>query len=150
MSSIVSRVNSLSISDPKLRVEVVLTSKPIGGVLNKMTFAPGYNDKMCGSAGECANRLGGDRAHINSANPQAIDAAGHDVLHFAGIRDQYVEGSRDAQGNRTSTPTPGYTNSNIMTSRSGTQLKPEQVSEAQTNKTTRQCTAETGSRIPKC
>jgi hypothetical protein len=47
-------------------------------------------------------------------------------------------------GNRTSAPTQGYDNSNIMTSRSGTQLKPEQIQEAQQNKTTKQCTSDNG------
>ncbi|MEJ1967190.1 MAG: hypothetical protein WDN03_00925 [Rhizomicrobium sp.] len=118
--------------------------------MNKMDFSPGYNTSMCGAAGECVNKLGGDTAHINSANGQSTDAAAHDVLHFAGVKDQYIEGPPDAQGNRTSTPAPGYTNSNIMTSRSGTQLTPQQFQEAHGNSTTKQCVVQTGSKIPVC
>ncbi len=142
VAAIVARDNSLSISDPNLHVQVVSTNTLINGVLNKMDFSPGYNNSMCGAAGECVNRLGGNTAHINSANPQSTDAAAHDDLHFAGIKDQYVEGPRDAQGNRTSSPSPGYTNSNIMTSRSGTELKPNQFNEAKTNQTTKQCSVD--------
>ena len=132
--------DTLNVGGAKVAIDVVSTSKPIGGVLNKMDFSPGLNTKMCGSAGECVNKLGGDSAHINSAGKQSIGAAAHDVLHFAGIKDQYVEGPRNAQGNRTSKPTPGYDNSNIMTSRGGTNLKPQQLQEANHNSTTKHCT----------
>ncbi len=150
VAAIVGRANSLTIEGGGTNIQVVPTNRPIGGILNRMDFSPGYNTKMCGGAGECVNRLGGNRAHINSDNPQATDAGAHDTLHFAGIKDQYQEGPRDAQGNRTSTPTPGYTNRNIMTSRSGTTITSGQVQEAKTNPTTKQCTVVTGSRIPVC
>ncbi len=150
VAAIVARVNSLSIADAGIHIQAVSTSKPMNGVLNKMDFSPGYDNKMCGSAGECVNRLGGNISHINSANYQATDAAAHDVLHFAGIKDQYIEGPPDEEGNRTNTPAPGYSNSNIMTSRSGTELRPQQAQEAKSNRTTKNCAVEIGSRIPVC
>jgi hypothetical protein len=128
----------------------VPTDAPINGVLNTMDFSSGYDHTLCGPAGECVNTLGGKTAHINSANTQSTDAASHDVLHFAGIKDQYVEGARDAQGNRTSAPAPGYTDANIMTSRSGTQLTPQQLEEAKNNRTTKHCTTPPGSDHPVC
>jgi hypothetical protein len=99
---------------------------------------------MCGAAGECLNELGGNKAHINSDKSQSTDATAHDILHFADIEDRYKEGKPDDNGNRTSTPTPGYDNSNIMTSRSGSDLKPQRIQEAGTNKSTKQCTVENG------
>jgi len=150
VGTIVNRANSISISNPNMKIQVISTSAPVHGVLNKMDFSAGYNNKMCGSAGECVNNLGGDKAHINSANGQSTDAAVHDIFHFAGIDDQYQEGPRDAQGNRTSTPKPGYNNTNIMTSRSGTQLKPQQFQESQSNSSTKKCVVQIGSRIPTC
>ena len=93
------------------------------------------------------NKVGGNTGHVNTDNAMSNDAAAHDDLHFAGIKDQYQEGPRDANGNRTSTPTPGYDNSNIMTSRSGTILKPEQIQEAQKNSTTKQCTTDKGKTV---
>lgn len=150
ITAIVSRDNSLTVSDPSLHIQVVATNTPVNGVLNTMDFSPGYNKQMCGGPGECVNKLGGDTAHINSDNQDGIDAAAHDVLHFAGIRDRYIEGPRDKDGNRTSKPSPGYTPSNIMTSRSGTELNPRQFQEAKTNPTTKQCAIEIGSRIPQC
>jgi hypothetical protein len=83
------------------------------------------------------------------ANPIRTTPLAHDILHFAGIQDQYKEGPPDKDGHRTSTPTPGYDNSNIMTARSGTTLKPEQIQEAQNNKTTKQCTTENGKTVCK-
>ena len=74
-------------------------------------------------------------------------AAAHDVLHFAGIDDQYTEGKRDANGNRTNTPKPGYDNSNIMTSRKGKKLKPKQIQEANKNGSTKHCSTVNGKQV---
>ena len=151
VSTIVNRDNSLNTSGSNIKIQVLSTSTPVNGVLNHMDFSPGYNTGNCGAAGECVYpSLGSNQAHINSANGQATDAAAHDVLHFAGIKDQYQEGPRDAQGQRTSSPTPGYDNSNIMTSRGGTQLQPQQLQEAAGNSSTKHCVVQTGSRIPAC
>jgi len=139
VSAIVNRDNTLNIGDSPVKVQVIATDKKIDGVLNHMDLSPGENSKF-GSAGEGTKGLGGKKAHIDSDAPEATGAAAHDVLHFAGIKDEYVEGKPDAQGNRTSTPAPGYDNSNIMTSRAGTNLKPEQIQEANTNRSTRHCT----------
>jgi len=137
----VNRDNTLNTNGSSVKIQVIETDKPINGVLNKMDFSSGYDfENYNNGAGEGTKGLGGNEAHINSDNSDAKDAAAHDILHFAGIKDQYQEGPRDAQGNRTSSPTPGYDNSNIMTSRSGTNLKPEQIQEAQQNKSTKQCT----------
>jgi hypothetical protein len=115
-----------------------------------MDFSSGYDFKNYNNgAGEGTKGLGGNEDHINSDNGDAKDAAAHDILHFAGIKDQYHDGPRDAQGNRTSTPTAGYDNSNIMTYRSGTNLKPEQIQEAQKNKSTKQCTTDNGKTVCK-
>lgn len=86
----------------------------------------------------------GNEAHINSDNAEAEGAAAHDILHFAGIKDQYQKGPPDAKGNRTSIPTPGYDSTNIMTSRSGTNLKPEQIQQAEQNKSTKHCKTDNG------
>jgi RHS repeat-associated protein len=122
-------------------VHVISTDKPVNGVLNEMDLSPGYDFTNYPDAGEGTDALGGNKAHIKSDSSTSNDAAAHDILHFAGIKDQYVEGPRDASGNRTSEPTPGYDKTNIMTDRSGTKLKPKQVDEAKTNKTTKQCTS---------
>ncbi len=139
VSAIVAEANSKTILAPNISVQVIATDKPIHGVLNRMDYSPGHNTKMCGSVGECTNRLGGNKAHIDSSNQDSQKAGAHDIFHFAGIIDQYVEGPPDAQGNRTSTPTPGYTASNVMTSRTGTELDASQMKEAKNNATTKQC-----------
>jgi uncharacterized protein RhaS with RHS repeats len=151
VAAIVNRDNTLTVADPSLKISVISTSTPINGVLNHMDFSPGYDKATCGSAGECVYpMLGSNHAHINSANPQSIDAAAHDVLHFPGIKDEYQEGPPGPHGERTSTASPGYNNSNIMTSRGGNQLTPQQFNEAKKNPTTKICTVKTGSKIPTC
>jgi len=146
----VNRANSLTISNPNYHIQVVATSTPMNGVLNRMDFSPGYNHSLCGSVGECINRIGGNNGHINSSNNMSTDAAAHDTLHFAGIIDRYIEGPRDANGNRTSRPSPGYSDTNIMTARSGNELRPRQFEEARSNHSTKRCILETGSRVPVC
>ena len=144
VSTIVNRDNQLDTGGSPVKIVVVSTDKPINGVLNTMNLSPGADTKNYPTAGEGVNALGGNTGHINTSNAKSTDAAAHDDLHFAGIKDQYREGPRDAKGNRTSTPTAGYDNSNIMTSRSGTKIKPEQIQEAQKNRTTKQCTTDNG------
>ena len=139
INAIVNRVQSLNIVGSPVKIEVVVTDKKINGVLNKMDFSPGLDTKKYGPAGEGVNKLGGNEAHIDSTPATGTDAAAHDILHFAGIEDQYVEGPRTASGERTSSPTAGYSNSNIMTSRSGTDLDATQIQQANTNKTTKHC-----------
>jgi hypothetical protein len=138
IKAILAKDNSIKITGKSnIKLVVVSANKPIDGVLNTLDLSPGPDTAMCGKPGECINRMGGDQGHINTANGLSNDAAAHDVLHFAGIQDQYKEGPPDQQGNRTAVPTPGYTNSNVMTSRSGTELKPKQLEEAVKNPSTK-------------
>jgi RHS repeat-associated protein len=150
VAAIVQRANSLRISNPNYRIRVIATSRPIAGVLNRMDLSRVYNPRLCGAPGECTRGYGGNFAHINSSRPQMIAAAVHDTLHFAGIRDVFSEGLRDADGNRTSVIWPGYTNSNIMASRRGRELRAEQFEEARRNPSTKQCTLPIGSRLRVC
>lgn len=144
-AAIAARANSITSSDPNLHIRVVPTSTPIQGVINHMDVSPGYDHQRYPQAGEGQlpgpgpNGVGGHEAHINSDNGNTVGAAAHDTLHFAGFQDRYVEGQRDAAGNRTSTPSPGYNATNIMRDRSGTTLKPEQFREAAQNPTTHSC-----------
>jgi hypothetical protein len=134
INSIVGKDNSLTVTGPSnIRLVVVEAQEPINGVLNTMDLSPGLDTKNYGSIGEGANRVGGDQAHIDTNKFLSNDAAAHDILHFAGIQDRYQEGPLDAQGNRTSKPSPGYTSSNIMAARGGKELKPEQLKEAVEN-----------------
>ena len=141
VDTIVNRVNSLNLGGSPVRIEVIPTNKPIHGVLNTMDFSPGLDMKNY-PVGEGTNDMGGNKAHIDSSVPSGTDAAAHDILHFAGIEDQYKEEKPDSAGNRTTTPKPGYNNTNIMTSRSGTNLKPRQIQEAKENSSTKDCTTE--------
>ena len=60
----------------------------------------------------------------------------------------YKEGWTMSQKRKSTKPTKGYDNSNIMTSSGGTTLKPEQVRKAKDNKSTKKCTTENG--VTKC
>jgi RHS repeat-associated protein len=141
ISTITNRDNRLNTGGSAAKILVIETDKPINGVLNHMDYSPGY-DKKYDPAGEGVNRLGGNRGHINSDNNYSTDAVAHDILHFAGIDDAYIEGKPDNHGNRTSTPKPGYDDSNIMTSRLGANLKPEQIQHGSENKSTKHITTD--------
>jgi hypothetical protein len=147
ISGILDRGLTLQNESGSVNVIVMSSDKPVQGVLNEMDLSPGLDTKNFGQAGEGVQGLGGNKAHINTPNDNdnsgdSTGAAFHDTLHFAGIKDEYVEGPRDENGNRTSSPAPGYDKSNIMTDRGGTHLKAEQVSEAQRNRSTKQCVAD--------
>jgi hypothetical protein len=83
-------------------------------------------------------------AHINSENANVVGAAAHDVLHFAGMKDKYQDAGTNSKGDRPILIEPGYTKSNIMADRSGTDLKVDQFREAQANRTTKRCSNENG------
>jgi RHS repeat-associated protein len=142
VQAIVSRTNGLTVLDPNVSIHVISTDTPIKGKLNRLDFSAGSDTRICGGVGECVNRMGGNKGHINSANHDAIDAAAHDILHFAGVPDAYKEGPPDDRGRRTSEPLPGFTNSNIMASRKGTELTAQQAEEARRNRTTKTCSGE--------
>lgn len=97
VGAIVVRANTLNLDGSSVKIVVVPTDKKIDGKLNTMDFSPG-KDKKFGPAGEGAE-LGGKKAHIDSSSATGTDAAAHDILHFAGIKGQYVEGPPDANGN---------------------------------------------------
>ena len=143
VDAIVNHVNSLTVEGSDVRVKVIATEKPIHGVLNTLDFSPGLDKTMFPRVGEGTNEPGGNYIHIDSNERQATGAAAHDILHFAGMKDQYIEGQRDNSGRRTSTLKPGFKD-NIMAERTGTKLKASQIQEAYNNKSTKKknCTTE--------
>ncbi|MCX6544506.1 MAG: RHS repeat-associated core domain-containing protein [Acidobacteria bacterium] len=133
------RANHLGTGDPLISVLVIATDKPIGGVLNTMDLSQSRDLATCGQGGECANELGGTRAHIDTSQPGAEGAGVHDTLHFSGIREAYDPVTE--HGVRTgAVPKPGYSDSNIMASRNGTRLTPVQLQQAKDNPSTKACT----------
>jgi len=155
VQAIVARDNSLATFDSKVHIQVIATDKPVAGVLNTMTLGFGGNYADYPRAGEGQKSgpgwlgTGGNEAYINILAGAALSAAAHDILHFAGIIDRYSEGPLGPNGRRgSSTPQSGYDNTNIMTSRGGKTINPDQVKDALTNSTTKMCTPPpTGTRI---
>jgi RHS repeat-associated protein len=142
VAAIVAKANSVTVLDPNVSIQVIATDEPIKGKLNRLDFSPGLDTKLCGAPGECVNERGGNSGHINSSNADAVEAAKHDIFHFAGIRDRYKELDPDEQGRRRTEPMPGYTNSNAMSSRGGTELNASQLQEAKQNRSTKKCSGE--------
>lgn len=117
-----------------------MLSSPDGKGTNSLDLSPGEDRRSFPLAGEGINKLGGNHGHINSSNGDYESASAHDTLHFVGIKDQYIEGAPKPDGSRgPSVPKPGYTDSNIMTSRKGTELNASQFEEARKNSSTRNC-----------
>jgi len=146
--AIEARAASLSTGDPRVSVQIIATDKPINGVLNTMSLSLGTDQGRCGAAGECINRIGGNRISIDASQPDAVGAAVHDSLHAGGIGEGY-KSIYDGPARVGSEPLPGYSDSNIMTSRHGTQLTPQQMEQAKKNKTTKQCVSDASGGI-KC
>lgn len=144
------RLESVRITNPNYSIDVVQIAGPGKGI-NTLDLSPGLNTQLCGDPGECVNERGGNYGHIDSSEATAVDAAAHDIPHFAGIKDRYREGRRDESGRRTSSPRRGYTMDNLMVDRAGTEITGEQFEEAERGKsTTKVCVTETGSHISKC
>lgn len=149
--AIAGRVNGLSTGDPGYKIQVIVTSTPVAGVLNHMDVSPGsqpgYRFGEGQMSGPGPNGVGGHEAHINSdPGRDSIGAAAHDTLHFSGFQDQYRDNPASTAANRLpAVPTPGFDRTNIMTDRSGTTLKPSQLTEPSRNPTTRNCSDSSGS-----
>jgi RHS repeat-associated protein len=142
VAAMVANANRVTVADPNVSIQVISTDTPLSGKLNRLDVSPGLDTRMCGPPGQCVNTLGGNRGHIDSNDHDVIDAAKHEVFHFAGIRDAYRELEPDEQGRRRSEPLPGYSDSNVMTSRAGTELKTSQTNQAKNNRSTKKCSGE--------
>jgi RHS repeat-associated protein len=132
-SQIEGAVEGITFPRADVRIDVQFVEKAGRGV-NTLDLSPGNGD--CRSSG-CVNKLGGNKGHADSSRSDVVDVAKHEILHFPGISDAYIEGKKDSNGNRTSTPKPGYDKTNAMTSRGGNTLKDEQLDEARANKSTK-------------
>lgn len=140
IASIERRVENLNIPNKSYRIDVVVLSSPGGKGTNSLDLSPGEDRSTYPTAGEGIIKLGGNVGHINSSNKDYTSASAHDTLHFVGIRDRYVEGPVNADGGRgPSSPMAGFTDSNIMTSRKGTQLNDSQFEESRRNSSTQRC-----------
>jgi RHS repeat-associated protein len=146
IAKIVNRDNALDTGGSPVKIQVIAIDKGDKRdymAANYMDLSPGLDHKRYGDVGEGTAGLGGREAHINSADSSLTDGAAHDILHFAGISDQYKEGPRDSEGRRANTTNPGY-EGNVMAESRGTKLKPEQIEEANKNPSTRHCTVTNG------
>jgi hypothetical protein len=139
--AITTGANQLDTGGSGVKIQVVATDKPINGVLNTLEISPGSDGKY-GTYGDGTNKLGGNKGSVNTDTADSNGAAKHEIMHFAGINDQYDEKPTDAKGNRSATIRPGYDGSNIMVDRNGKKLKPQQLQEANRNRTTRHCTTD--------
>ena len=140
--------NSLNSPDPNVKVVVIPTNTPIGGVLNRLDLSPGYDYSKYKLAGEGINALGGNNGHINSDNSvgqNPVGAAVHDTAHFAGADEGYIEGQPTASGGRgASSPAPGYSNNDIMADRAGKNFTLKDIHDMLNNPTAKQCVPDNG------
>jgi RHS repeat-associated protein len=140
---IVNRVDNLSTGDNHTRILLIPTKKKFHGVLNKMDISAGPNAKMCGAAGECTNKVGGNKAHIDANKDGPNDAGPHEIMHFAGMNEGYETLPAGPNGERRTQPLPGYED-NVMGTRSGTQVNQQQLNDVNTNGTTKHCISDKG------
>ena len=142
VAAMVSRTESLNTpSGVNIDVQPVIgldaeTAKQFG--FNTLNIGSGPDTALCGEAGSCVNKIGGDIGHVDGSRADAIGVAAHEIPHFVGIDEQYDEG-RDSSGNRTSIIRTDM-EKNIMATTDGTEINSSQVIEARDNPSTINCT----------
>jgi RHS repeat-associated protein len=142
IAEVITRASQLNTGDPNVKIQIVSTNQKMHGVLNTMNLSPNADPKY--PLGEGTKGRGGNKAHVKTNGVGGGGAIVHDSLHFAGLKDRYVEGKKDKNGNRTSKPMKGYDDTNIMAARGGTKLNSDQIKEAKDNGSTKRCTTQNG------
>lgn len=108
MATLKARVEGLTVPTGT-SITMEISAKP-GAVVNTLNMSPGLNTALCGAAGECVNKLGGNVGHVDSSQTGSSNAGAHEVMHFAGISDKYIEGPADLKtGARTAVASQGTT-----------------------------------------
>ncbi|AUZ56290.1 hypothetical protein B1L07_15755 [Stenotrophomonas acidaminiphila] len=122
IAAIKSKFDSVKSEFGNMRSILQVLSQPGGAGTNTMNLSPSYNKSLFPTAGEGVyGGVGGNFGHINSSSSDWVDAAAHDIFHFAGAPDGY----RDVGGtfgNRKSAYLDGYNQGNIMADRRGNSL----------------------------
>jgi RHS repeat-associated protein len=136
IAAAVASFNSTTVEGGGYKLIAIPTSNRIGGVLNTFRVEPGKPVECLGPSA-CANRVGGDKAYADSTSGHAVDSAGHELPHLAGVRDRYTS-STDSAGNRVATADKGYEN-NSMGNLGKRSLNQEQMQEIEDNHTTKVC-----------
>ena len=148
ISEVIERAAKLNTGDSGVKIQVVATDKPINGVLNNIDLSQGKDYKNYW-AGEGVNKVGGNKGHIDTNGVGQGGGIVHELMHMAGMKDRYKEKyNSDPKNRKAAKPQKGYEDSNIMAMSGGTKLKSNQIEEARKNKSTKQCSVETG--ITKC
>ncbi len=138
LAAIEARVEGLAIDNAKYKIDLVISSDAKAKGVNRMDLSPGLDQKNYGDIGEGIESLGGNDAHIDSSKASFVDAAAHDILHFAGINDGYKDSKVNKNGTRgPAILLPGYDGKNIMASRNGIEIKSVNIDEAKKNRSTK-------------
>ena len=100
------------------------------GVTDVRMSSTGFQGSPCATDSSCGN-LGGDTAYVDTSTTQRGGVGGHEIGHTMGARDGY-EGSTGTAGvGEGRSPPTSYNRpqSDIMSSRTGTQLGEQSLGE---------------------
>lgn len=131
VGAIMDRANSLVVAG--MNISVVRAEHLVGGV-NVMNLAP-HSRNPHTQFGEGVvevsgyEHLGNMAAHINSARGDAAAAALHDILHFIGLKDGYIENPLSSKGDRRPSVgyEPGYFESQVMANTQGNEIRSHEI-----------------------
>lgn len=136
IAAIKSKFDSVNPDFGNMRSILRLLSQPGGTGSNTMNLSPGYNTSLFPTPARVS--LGGVVGNFGQINPSSsdwLDAAVHDIFHFADAPD----GCRDvggAFGNRNSACLDGYNRGNIMAGRHGNSLTARDIDGISKNNST--------------
>jgi hypothetical protein len=108
--------------------------------LNILHMQLGGNRYHCGSDTSCV--IGYKKGFLDITDPDAVKVARHEILHYAGLDDQYEVIGKDVFGHRIARPKEGFTEENVMaSSRKGNSLTKEQLDASKEYPINKQCSA---------
>ena len=131
-NDIISTLGNLATPNGETIEVIVVDSSMIGnkGVTDVQLSTTGFQGSPCGADLSCG-QLSGDTAYIDTSTPQRGGVGAHEVGHTMGARDGY-EGSTGTAGVGAGRSQPTNYNrpqSDIMSSRTGTQLGTQSLGE---------------------
>ena len=129
-NGIVSTLGNLATPNGEVVEVIVVDSSMIGnkGVTEVQLSTTGFQSSTCGTDSSCADRIGGNTAYVQTGRTDQGGVGAHEIGHTMGARDGY-DGSTGKAPNRTPPTSYNRPQSDIMSTRTGTQLGTQSLGE---------------------
>jgi RHS repeat-associated protein len=129
-NGIVSTLGNLATPNGEAVEIIVVDRSMIGnkGVTEVQLSTTGFQWSTCGTDASCADRIGGNTAYVQTGRTDQGGVGAHEIGHTMGARDGY-DGSTGTAPNRTPPTSYNRPQSDIMSTRTGTQLGTQSLGE---------------------